>query len=225
MARTLAIGPRALRRMPYACFTTASNRLRAASSLFRSPRKVAAYGSRKWKLFTACRHFHPWVDSSFDFYNGLGVVSNQMCNSEPQPRLQAIRFNTPHMNARAYTKLASQPWKAVVLRVALQECKSSARAEARARTNVAQSVRPQPIRSRKAVAAREASVALPLGLRLESGMQSSVSSTATPNPSYVRTESQSSSLKALRKKSSRSLSALQRSEPTSALEEAQTREP
>jgi hypothetical protein len=117
----------------------------------------------------------------------LGVVNNQMRNSEPQPRLQVIGFNTPHMNARAYTKLASQPWKTVVLRVALQECKSSARAEARATTNVAQSGRPQPIRSRKAVAAREASVALPLGLRLESGMQSSGSSTATPNPSIEGT--------------------------------------
>ena len=48
----------------------------------------------------------------------LGVVKNQMRNSEPQSWLQAIGFNTPHMNARASTKLASQIWKAVVLRIA-----------------------------------------------------------------------------------------------------------
>ena len=42
------------------------------SALFRLPRKVAAYGSRKWKPFTACRHFCPWVESLFCFHNGLG---------------------------------------------------------------------------------------------------------------------------------------------------------
>ena len=43
------------------------------SALFRLPRKVAAYGSRKWKPFTACRHFCPWVESLFCFHNVLGA--------------------------------------------------------------------------------------------------------------------------------------------------------
>ena len=106
-----------------------------------------------------------------------------MCSSEPQSRLQAIVFNTPHMNARANLKLESVNWKATTLRLALKEYKSSARAEARARTNVAQSVEPQPYRARMPVATRKAPVALPYGLRLELGMQLSGSSTATPNPS------------------------------------------
>ncbi len=106
-----------------------------------------------------------------------------MRNFEPRSRLQSIGFKTPHMNAHANSKLASVTWKNVLLRLVLKECKSSARAEARARTNVAQSVGPQPIRERKGAAARKASVALPRGLRLESGMQSFCSSTATPNPS------------------------------------------
>ena len=63
----------------------------------------------------------------------------------------------------------------------------SARAEARARTNVGQSVGPQPTRRSTLAAARKASVALPRGLRLESGMQSLVPPTATPNPSVNRT--------------------------------------
>ena len=63
----------------------------------------------------------------------------------------------------------------------------SARAEARARTNVGQSVGPQPYRARMVVSVRKASVALPRGLRLESGMQSLVPPTATPNPSVNRT--------------------------------------
>ena len=117
----------------------------------------------------------------------LGVTKNQMCSSEPQSRLQAIVFNTPHMNARANLKLESVNWKATTLRLALKEYKSSARAEARARTNVAQSVEPQPYRARMPVATRKSSVALPLGLRLELGMHSFGSSTATPNPSVEGT--------------------------------------
>jgi hypothetical protein len=70
-----------------------------------------------------------------------------------------------------------------VLRLALQEYKSSARAEARTRTNVGQSVEPQPYRAWKAVATRKTSVALSRELRLESGTQPFGSSTATPNPS------------------------------------------
>ena len=63
----------------------------------------------------------------------------------------------------------------------------SARAEARARTNVGQSVGPQPCRARKIATIRKGSVALPRGLRLELGMQRFVPSTATPNPSIERT--------------------------------------
>ena len=62
-----------------------------------------------------------------------------------------------------------------------------ARAEARARTNVSQSVGPQPYRARMPIATRKSSVALPRGLRLESGMHISRAPTATPNPSFERT--------------------------------------
>ena len=65
----------------------------------------------------------------------------------------------------------------------------SARAEARARTNVGQSMGPQPTQKTTLTAAREASVALPRGLRLELGMQSFRAPTATPNPSFERTRS------------------------------------
>ena len=61
-----------------------------------------------------------------------------------------------------------------------------ARAEARARTNVSQSVGPQPLRARKSASARKNLVALPRGLRLELGMRSS-SPPPTPNPSFERT--------------------------------------
>ena len=63
-----------------------------------------------------------------------------------------------------------------------------ARAEARARTNVSQSVGPQPLRARKSAAARKTLVALPPGLRLEWGMRSFVTP-PTPNPSFERTRS------------------------------------
>ena len=106
-----------------------------------------------------------------------------MCKSEPQSRFQAVEFIAPHMNARANPKPRLHAGKAAVLRVALQEDKSSARAEARARTNVGQSVGPQPYRVGPFATAREASVALPRGLRLELGMHSFGPSTATPNPS------------------------------------------
>ena len=61
-----------------------------------------------------------------------------------------------------------------------------ARAEARARTNVSQSVGPQPLRARKSAAPRKNLVALPRGLRLEFGMRSSAPP-PTPNPSFERT--------------------------------------
>ena len=106
-----------------------------------------------------------------------------MAKSEPRSRHQAFEFIASHMSARANPKPTLYTWKAAVLRLVWQEYKPSARAEARARTNVGQSLGPQPYRAGTAVAAREASVALPRGLRLESGVQSSGSSTATPNPS------------------------------------------
>jgi hypothetical protein len=106
-----------------------------------------------------------------------------MRKSEPRSRFQAIELKAPLMSTRVNPKAMPHTWKAAVLRPELQEHKSSARAEARARTNVGQSVGPQPYRARMAAATRKASVALPRGLRLEWGMQSSGSSTATPNPS------------------------------------------
>jgi hypothetical protein len=113
----------------------------------------------------------------------LGVVKNQLCNSEPPSRLRGLGFNTPHFSARADSKLASVIWKATVLRVALQNSRSSARAEARARTNVGLSVGLQPSPRSKPSAARRKAIALPLGLQLELGMRTYRPSNATPNPS------------------------------------------
>ena len=97
-ARILAIAPRVLRRMPYARFTTASNRFRAASALLRPPRKVATYGSRKWKPLTACRHFRPWVDGSFDFYNGLARMSERS-GRETESGFHYLAFLPPSENS------------------------------------------------------------------------------------------------------------------------------
>ena len=114
--------------------------------------------------------------------------------SEPWLHFAAIEVIAPHMTTRANPKPRSQAGKAVVLRVALHECKSSARAEAQARTNVGQLVGPQPYRVGATVATRKASVAFPQGLRLEFGMQSFCPSNATPNPSIERTRSGSTGL-------------------------------
>jgi hypothetical protein len=110
-----------------------------------------------------------------------------MRKSEPQSRCRVIEFVAPHVSNRANPRSTPRAWKAAVLRPVWNECKSSARAEARTRTNVGQSVWPQPYRARKAVTARKASIALPCGLRLELGMRSFGSSTATPNPSVEGT--------------------------------------
>ena len=114
--------------------------------------------------------------------------------SEPWLHFAAIEVIAPHMTTRANPKPRSQAGKAVVLRVALREYKSSARAEAQARTNVSQSVGPQPYRVSATVAARKASVAFPQVLRLELDMQSFCPSIATPNPSIERTRSGSAGL-------------------------------
>jgi hypothetical protein len=106
-----------------------------------------------------------------------------MRKSEPQSRCRAIEFIAPHVSNRANRQKRCHTRKVVVLRRVRKECKSSTRAEARARTNVGRSVGPQPYRARMLVATREISVALPRGLRLESGMRPWCSSTATPNPS------------------------------------------
>ena len=94
-----------------------------------------------------------------------------------------MEFIAPHMSVRANPKPRPHAGKAAMLRYEWKKCKSSARAEARARTNVSQAVGPQPYRVGLFVAPREALAALPRGLRLESSMRSSGPSTATPNPS------------------------------------------
>ena len=106
-----------------------------------------------------------------------------MRKSEPVSRYRAVAFITPHLSVRANPKQRFQARKAVVLRPVREECKFSARAEARARTNVGQSVGPQPYRARMVGATRKTSVALPRVLRLELGMRLLGSSTPTPNPS------------------------------------------
>ena len=72
----------------------------------------------------------------------------------------------------------------VVLRAKLKECEVSARAEARSRANVGQSVGPQPPRVGTVRGSRKGSVAVQSGLRLQCSMYQSLSSQgATPNPS------------------------------------------
>ena len=98
-----------------------------------------------------------------------------------------FEFNTLRVTGCANSKLRSQAGGAAAPRAALNEYKSSARAKARARTNVAQSLGPQPSRIGITVATRKASVALPRGLPLELGMQALPALTATPNPAVNRT--------------------------------------
>ena len=114
--------------------------------------------------------------------------------SETLRSFVSFEFNTLRMSGCANSKLRSQAGRAAALRAALNEYKSSARAKARARTNVAQSVGPQPSRVGITVSTRKASVALPRGLRLELGMQLFPALTATPNPSIERTHSGSAGL-------------------------------
>ena len=114
--------------------------------------------------------------------------------SETVQSLVGFEFNTPHMIGLANSELRSQAGGVAALRAALNEYKSSARAKARARTNVAQSMGPQPSRIGITVTTRKASVAIPHGLRLELGMQPFPALTATPNPSIERTHSGSAGL-------------------------------
>ena len=114
-------------------------------------------------------------------------MNTDALKSETLRSFVGFEFNTPRVIGFANSKLRSQAGKAVVLRVALNECKSSARAKARAGTNVAQSMGPQPSRIGIPFTTRKASVALPRGLRLELGMQPLPALTATPNPSVNRT--------------------------------------
>ena len=107
--------------------------------------------------------------------------------SETVQSLVGFEFNTPHMIGLANSELRSQAGGVAALRAALNEYKSSARAKARARINVAQSMGPQPSRVGIAVTTRKASVALPRGLPLELGMQPLLALTATPNPAVNRT--------------------------------------
>ena len=109
--------------------------------------------------------------------------------SETLRSFVGFEFNTPRVIGCANSKLRSQAGRAAALRVALNEYKSSARAKVRTRTNVAQSMGPQPSRVGITVTMRKASVALPRGLRLELGVQPFPALTATPNPSIERTRS------------------------------------
>ena len=124
----------------------------------------------------------------------LGVVNTITPKSETMRSFVGVEFNTLRVISCANSKLRSQAGRAAVLRAALNEYKSSARANARARTNVAQSMGPQPSRIIITVTTRKASVALPRGLQLELGMQPFLALTATPNPSIERTRSGSAGL-------------------------------
>ena len=124
----------------------------------------------------------------------LGVVNTITLKPETLRSLAGFASNTPRMLGCANLRLMSQAGRAAALRAALKEYKSSARAKARTRTNVAQSMGPQPLRFRITVTTRMASIALPRGLRLELGMQPFPALTATPNPSIERTRSGSAGL-------------------------------
>ena len=119
----------------------------------------------------------------------LGVVNTFV--SEPALCLcfAAVKVIAAQMTTGAKSKPKARTGKVVVLRVTLRNNKSSARAKARARTNVAQSMGPQPLRLSSFASTRKASVALPRGLRLKSGMPPFPALTATPNHSIERTRS------------------------------------
>ena len=124
----------------------------------------------------------------------LGVVNTNTFKSETLRSFVGFQFNTPRVIGCASSKLKSQAGWAAALRAALNEYKSCARARARTRTNVVQSMGPQPSRTGTTLTARKASVALPRGLRLELGMLPFPALTATPNPSIERTRSGSAAL-------------------------------
>ena len=117
----------------------------------------------------------------------LGVVNTITSKSETVESFVGFEFNTPLVSGCANWKLRSQAGRAAALRAALKEYKSSARAKARARTNVAQSMGPQLSRIGTTIATRKASVALQRELPLELGMQPFPALTATPNPAVNRT--------------------------------------
>ena len=127
-------------------------------------------------------------------------MSNVRRREHNCPKSEIVRFfvgfefNTPRVTGCASSKLRSQAGRAAALRVALKKDTFSARAKAQARTNVAQSMGPQPSRIGITVASRKASVALLRGLRLESGVQPFPALFATPNPSIERTRSGSAGL-------------------------------
>ena len=120
-------------------------------------------------------------------FHSLGVVKTIATKSETLRSFVGFEFNTPRVTGCANSKLRSQAGRAAALRAALKEYKSSARAKARARTNVARSMGPQPSRIGITVTTRKASVAIPRGLPLELGMQPFPALTATPNPAVNRT--------------------------------------
>ena len=119
-------------------------------------------------------------------------MSNVRRRKEPLVQVRAIVSAASHRSQHAVDERSCQ-FDAGVRH--LEERASSARltnnnlcarAEARARTNVSQSVGPQPLRARKSAAARENLVALLRRLRLELGMPSTAP-LPTPNPSFERT--------------------------------------
>jgi hypothetical protein len=97
-------------------------------------------------------------------------------------RSSSSAFTSTYSIPRANSSRTFHLGFAAVLRAA-HKSKVGARAEARSRANVCQSVGPQPLRARTVCAARESSVALPRGLRLKSGMHSVGAPILTPNPS------------------------------------------
>ena len=121
-------------------------------------------------------------------------MNTNTLKSETLRSFVGFEFNTPRLIGCANSQLRSQAGRTTALRVALNKYKSSARAKAQTRTNVAQPMGPQPSRIGINVTTRKASAALPCGLRLELGMQPFPALTATPNPSIERTRSGSAGL-------------------------------
>ena len=127
-------------------------------------------------------------------FHSLGVVNTNTVKSETLRSFVGFELNTPLVIGCANSKLRSQAGRTAALRATLNEYKPSARAKARTRTNVAQSMGPQPSRVGITVTTRKASVVLPRGLPLELGMQPFPALTATPNPFIERTRSGSAGL-------------------------------
>ena len=117
----------------------------------------------------------------------LGVMKALSSEVNPRRKAGAITKRS-EIAISPLLRRSLQVCTTAVLRAKPQECKVSARADARSRVNASQSVGPQPHRVCTDHGSRKSSVAVQGGLRLQWRMYQSLSSQGlTPNPSIEGT--------------------------------------